>query len=104
MQASQGLQALIRKKDPHIMWAHCMLDGQATAFLNMSDKLQAVFEAVMGFVDCITERKTLNKATWQYGSRTHDTSIILKHAGSVESMCFTGNLCERRNSHFPKWQ
>jgi hypothetical protein len=39
-----GLQALVRKKTPRIIWTYCLLRTQALAYGNMSEELQTLFK------------------------------------------------------------
>jgi hypothetical protein len=48
-----GLQALVRKETHHIIWPHCMLRRQILPSRNISEELQAVFEAVVRVVNFV---------------------------------------------------
>jgi uncharacterized protein with HEPN domain len=48
-----GLQVLVRKKIPHVIWTQFMLHRQALASRKMSMEIQIVFKAVARFVNLV---------------------------------------------------
>jgi hypothetical protein len=48
-----GLQALVKKKAPHIIWIHSLHHRQALASINMNEELQTVFKVVVRVVNYV---------------------------------------------------
>ena len=48
-----GLQALVKKKTPDVLWTHCMLHRAALVSKNISEELNNVFTKVTKVINCM---------------------------------------------------
>lgn len=48
-----GLQALVKKKAPEVIWTHCMLHRAALVSKNMSEELNNIFKKVTKVINYI---------------------------------------------------
>jgi hypothetical protein len=85
------LQALVRKKAPHIIQKHCMFHRQALAPRNMSEELQTVLQALIRIVNYVKNSpQSAHTLPWNMLHLSHQS--------------FSKDIWIRRtNSHLSKW-